>query len=59
MTVSIEVEGAVRGARGLARCGCVFLDCGGFVKGCFSVAVGVSFAFEVVFIGFVIAIEKV
>lgn len=57
MTVSIE--GAVRGARGLARCGCVFLDCGGFVKGCFSVAVGVSFAFEVVFIGFVIAIEKV
>lgn len=45
------------GAPGLATCGGVFRNSRGFVQGCFSIKMGIAFAFEAELLAAILAIE--
>ena len=53
----VNIDGSVRGAPGRSGCGGIFRTCKGFVKGCFSVGLGIRFSFEAELFGFMIALE--
>ena len=48
---------SAKGAPSLFGCGGIFINCRGFVKGCFAIHLGISFAFEAEIMRFIIAIE--
>ena len=55
--IKVNIDGSARGAPGRSGCGGVFRTSRGFVKGCFSVFLGIKYAFEAELFGFMIAME--
>lgn len=55
--IKCNTDGSALGAPGTASCGGVFRNSRGFVKGCFSISIGIAFAFEAELLSVIIAIE--
>lgn len=55
--IKCNTDGNALGAPGSATCGGVFRNSRGFVQGCFSVNMGIAFAFEAELLAVILAIE--
>ena len=55
--IKVNIDGSARGAPGRSGCGGVFRTSRGFVKGCFSVFLGIKYAFEAELTGKITVIE--
>ena len=55
--IKVNIDDSAKGASGRSGYGGVFRTSRGFVKRCFSVFLGINYAFEAVIFGFMIAIE--
>ena len=53
----VNIDGVARGSPGKAGCGGIFRTCRWFIKGCFSLILGIRLAFEAKVMGFILAIE--
>lgn len=55
--IKCNSDGSALGAPGVSTCGGVFRNSRGFVKGCFSVNIGIAFAYEAELYAVILSIE--